>query len=70
MQFFGILTTLFFASAAMAACPNGPYPTGSGCGGDCNGKTRCGDNNHVIQCQNGRWTAVVACGHCKGGACV
>ncbi|KAI0151293.1 hypothetical protein BJ166DRAFT_595632 [Pestalotiopsis sp. NC0098] len=69
MKFFSIFTTICLAGTALA-CANGPYDTGSACSGDCVGLTRCGDDNHVIQCQGGKWTAITACVHCKSGGCI
>lgn len=47
MQFSTVLTTLFLAGSAMA-CANGPYKTGSSCGGNCANVKRCGDGNHIV----------------------
>ncbi|KAF9698566.1 hypothetical protein EKO04_003604 [Ascochyta lentis] len=69
MQFFGLLTALFLASAA-AACPDGPYKTNSACGGNCFNVQRCGDNNGIIRCENGFWREIRKCGHCRFGSCV
>ncbi|KAJ6782794.1 hypothetical protein PWT90_10385 [Aphanocladium album] len=68
MQFSTVLTTLFLAGSAMA-CANGPYKTGSACGGNCANAKRCGDGNHIIQCLDGYWRSVQACKHCKFGSC-
>ncbi|KAF7960243.1 hypothetical protein EAE96_001841 [Botrytis aclada] len=70
MKFFAVFATLFLAGTAMASCADGPYKTGSDCSGGCVGITRCGDTNHVIQCQGGVWTAITACTHCKSGGCI
>ncbi|KAF2124104.1 hypothetical protein P153DRAFT_350826 [Dothidotthia symphoricarpi CBS 119687] len=69
MQFFSILTTLFFASTAMAACAAGPYKTQSACKSGCDQVKRCGDDNWVILCNGGYWQQAQKCNHCKGGAC-
>ncbi|KAL8993706.1 MAG: hypothetical protein Q9188_007258 [Gyalolechia gomerana] len=69
MQIYTILTTLFLASTALA-CANGPYDTGSSCGGTCAGAQRCStNNNNVIKCTDGFWRKVKHCNHCKFGAC-